>query len=54
MKRLLSIHLVVLLVFAVTCMVTATGFAQEKVITLKVSNWFPCGTCAGCPIAGMG
>jgi TRAP-type transport system periplasmic protein len=43
MKRLLSIHLVVLLVFAVTCMVTATGFAQEKVITLKVSNWFPVG-----------
>lgn len=43
MKSLLRIHLLLLLVFAVTCMVTATGFAQEKAITLKITNWFPVG-----------
>jgi TRAP-type transport system periplasmic protein len=43
MKRLLGIHLFALLVFSVMCMGTTTCFAEEKVITLKVTNWFPVG-----------
>jgi len=44
MKRLCSIHLFVLLFFVVTCIVGTASFAQEKVITITVSNWFPVGT----------
>ncbi|MEW6140810.1 MAG: TRAP transporter substrate-binding protein [Thermodesulfobacteriota bacterium] len=43
MKRSLSIQLLVLSLFAVTCMIATVSFAEEKVITLKVSNWFPVG-----------
>ncbi|MCA1960742.1 MAG: TRAP transporter substrate-binding protein [Desulfomonile sp.] len=44
MKRLLGIHLLVLLVLALICTGTTVGMAQDKVITLKVSNWFPVGS----------
>lgn len=43
MKRLLSISLLALLLFSVACLVTTDSFAEEKVITLKVTNWFPVG-----------
>ncbi|MBI5569562.1 MAG: TRAP transporter substrate-binding protein [Desulfomonile tiedjei] len=43
MKRMVGIHLFVLLVLAATCTVATVGFAEEKVVTLKVSNWFPVG-----------
>ncbi len=43
MKRLVCIHLFALLVFSVMCMGTKVSFAQDKVITLKVTNWFPVG-----------
>jgi len=43
MKRLLGIHLLVLLVVVLACMGSSVSSAQEKVITLKVSNWFPVG-----------
>ena len=43
MKRLLGIHLCVLVVFAVTCMAASLSLAQDKPVTLKVANWFPVG-----------
>jgi TRAP-type transport system periplasmic protein len=43
MKRILCISLFALLVLLVTCMASTDGFAEEKVVTLKVSNWFPVG-----------
>ena len=43
MKRSVCIYLFALLVFSVMCMGTTVSFAQDKVITLKVTNWFPVG-----------
>jgi TRAP-type C4-dicarboxylate transport system substrate-binding protein len=43
MKRLRLIQIAVLFAFAVTCAVASVSFAQEKVITIKVANWFPVG-----------
>lgn len=43
MKRILGIYLFALLVLVVASMFTTVGFAEEKVVTLKVSNWFPVG-----------
>ena len=43
MKRSLGIHLFVLVLFAVTFMVASMSLAQEKAVTLKVTNWFPVG-----------
>ncbi len=44
MKRFCTIHFFVLLFFVVTCMVGTVSFAQDKVITIKVANWFPAGS----------
>lgn len=44
MKRLSTMYLFVFLFFVVTCLVGTTSFAQEKVITIKVANWFPAGS----------
>ncbi|MEI6153862.1 MAG: C4-dicarboxylate ABC transporter substrate-binding protein, partial [Deltaproteobacteria bacterium] len=41
MKRFRVFHLFVLLSFVVTCMVATVSFAQEKVITLRYSTFFP-------------
>jgi len=45
MKHRGVIRFFVILFFAITCMAvtTTTGLAQDKVITIKVSNWFPVG-----------
>jgi len=44
MKRLTGINLFTLLVFALVCMGNYCAHAQEKVTTLKITNWFPIGT----------
>ncbi|MCX5815643.1 MAG: TRAP transporter substrate-binding protein [Proteobacteria bacterium] len=41
MKRFRVFHFFVLLFFVVTCMVATVSFAQEKVITLRYSTFFP-------------
>lgn len=41
MKRFHVFHLFVLLFFVVTCLVATVSFAQEKVITLRYSTFFP-------------
>ncbi len=41
MKRIHLIGVLMVLVFAATCMVTTVSFAQEKIITLRYSNFFP-------------
>ena len=43
MKRIAWIQVFVFLLFAFTCLVTPGSQAEDKVITLKVSNWFPVG-----------
>jgi TRAP-type transport system periplasmic protein len=43
MKRMAMIHFFLFLLFAFTCLVTPGGQAEDKVISLKVSNWFPVG-----------
>ena len=44
MKRFHIISLLVFVFFAVTCMFAAVSIADEKVITIKVANWFPVGS----------
>ncbi len=41
MKGSRVFHFIALSFFVVTCLVTATAFAQEKVITLRYSTFFP-------------
>lgn len=43
MKRLLGIHLLSLVVLGFVGMGSTVALAEEKVITLKISNWFPVG-----------
>jgi len=43
MRRFLVINLFVLALFAVACAASTFSAAQEKAVTLKVSNWFPVG-----------
>lgn len=44
MKRLLGLQLLALLVLVLACTCSPTiSSAQDKIITLKVSNWFPVG-----------
>ena len=44
MKRARITHLLLFLFFAITCMTATISVAQEKVITIKFTNWFPIGT----------
>jgi TRAP-type C4-dicarboxylate transport system substrate-binding protein len=44
MKRVRGILLFVVFFLAITCMAATISFAQEKVITIKFTNWFPIGT----------
>ena len=41
MKRACTVYLFAILFFAVLCVAATAGFAQDKVIPLKVTNWFP-------------
>ncbi len=41
MKQFRFMCLLLFLLYSVVCVFTTAVFAQEKVITLKVSNWFP-------------
>jgi len=41
MRRLLSVHLYALLLFLVSCILTATAYSQDKVITIRFSTFFP-------------
>jgi TRAP-type transport system periplasmic protein len=44
MKRLHFIHLFVFLFFVIICMAATVSIAQDKVTTIKITNWFPVGT----------
>jgi len=43
MKRLFVVCLFALMMLSVMCMATAVSQAQDKVVTIKVTNWFPVG-----------
>lgn len=44
MKRIRFIGLLVFVFFTAACMFTTVSFADEKVITIKIANWFPVGS----------